>query len=84
MAPRKLRKKLMEEISTIEDEKFLKAIELLIDGRKERESQYELTPAQEKELQRRITAIDNGTAKLIPWDEVEKNLLSNRRVRKVK
>ena len=84
MAPRKLRKKLMDEISTIEDEKFLKAIELLIDGRKERESQYELTPVQEKELQRRITAIDNGTAKLIPWEEVEKNLLSNRRIRKVK
>lgn len=35
----------------------------------------ELHPAWEEELKRRRAAIDDGTAKLIPWEEVRAKLL---------
>ncbi|HUY93192.1 MAG TPA: addiction module protein [Pirellulales bacterium] len=55
-----------------EDERFLLANRLLDSVEAERDPDYE--EAWAAEIGRRIEEIDNGTAEMIPWEEVQARL----------
>ena len=79
-----LKKDLIATINKIQDENFLKAIDEIVTGKLiyELDYDFELTPEQEKELERRSKEVENGTAKFYTWEEVKKNLMKEMKERK--
>ncbi|MBI1782906.1 MAG: addiction module protein [Sphingobacteriales bacterium] len=73
-----LKKKLTEAISKIEDEQFLEALHTIITSRQEEEL-YELSAAQQKELDRRLASYKAGKTKTYSWEEVKANLLKRKK-----
>ena len=66
-----LKKRLSKAINSIEDAGFLQALHTIVQSKKER-AIYELTPAQKKELDKRMTNHVTGKSKSYSWAEVKK------------
>ena len=66
-----LKKKLSKAINSIEDIGFLQALHTIVQSKK-KEDVYVLTPAQKKELDRRMANHLNGKSKSYSWAEVKK------------
>jgi len=69
-----LKKKLSKAINSIDDTGFLQALHTIVQLKKD-EVVFELTPAQRKELDRRMAAHLNGKSKSYSWMEVKKAAL---------
>ena len=65
-----IRKELHLAIDNISDESLLEAVYVLLSNR----MQYDLSPAQEKELARRIADDESGKTDNIPWKKSLKSV----------
>lgn len=78
MTPTILKKKIVESIDSIDDENFLRALQVIIENRNQ-EAPFEITEQQRKILRGRLASIHNGTAKLVSWQSVKKNIKKAKR-----
>jgi len=62
------------DINKLAPEERLALIGDLWDSLRERPEAVRITPAQQKELDRRLDELDGGTAAVISWDDVKRRL----------
>ena len=62
------------DISKLSPEERLRLIGDLWDSLRSQPDAVHLTPAQKAELDRRLDALDRGTAEVITWDEARRRL----------
>ena len=70
-----IKKELTKAINEIDDSDFLKALHTIVNSKKEEEAIHQLSPAQQKELDRRRVRHKSGQSKSYSWAEVKKLLL---------
>jgi len=58
-------------LTELRDESMLRKLEVL---KKEQEESFELSPAQKKELDRRLKKYDSGQMQFSSWDAVKKRI----------
>ncbi len=71
-----IKKKLTKAINEIDDAGFLEALHTIVNSKKEEENNYQLSPAQKKELDKRHAAHKSGQSKSYAWGTVKKSLLN--------
>ena len=79
MTTLKLKNNIHKVIDKIEDENLLKAVYTILEKQVELTDEYDLTPAQQKELKRRLTNHQSGKSKTYSWEEVKASLLNRRK-----
>ena len=73
-----LKKKIVESIGSIEDENFLRALQVIIENRNQ-EISFEIIEKQCKILRGRLASIHDGTAELVSWQTVKNNIKKAKR-----
>ena len=74
-----LKKNIHKAIDKIEDQSLLLAVYTILEKQIETNEEYELTPAQKKELDRRLANHKSGKSKSYTWEAVKKSLLSQKK-----
>ena len=69
-----IKKSIHEAVDKIEDTNLLQAFYTILEKQADAEIEYDLTPEQKKELDKRLTNHKNGNGKTYPWNEVKKRL----------
>jgi putative addiction module component (TIGR02574 family) len=71
-----LKKNIHKAVDKIDDPELLRAVYTILEREIENAEQYELTPAQKKELDRRLANHKSGKSKSYSWEEVKGSLLN--------
>ncbi|MBS1920604.1 MAG: addiction module protein [Bacteroidetes bacterium] len=79
MTTLRLKNNLHKAIDKIEDENLLKAVYTILEKQMETNNEYDLTPAQQKELERRLANHQSGKSKTYSWKEVKASLLNRKK-----
>ena len=61
----------IEELMAIEKESVMEALELVL--KKEKEAEQQISPAQKKELNKRLKSYSENPEDLLDWQEVKKD-----------
>lgn len=70
-----LKKNIHKAVDKIEDAGLLQAVYTILEKQMEATSEYELTTAQKKELDKRLAAHKAGRSKSYSWAEAKRTLL---------
>ncbi len=79
MTTLRLKNNIHKAIDKIEDENLLKAVYTILEKQMETNGEYDLTPAQQKELDRRLANHQSGKSKTYSWEEVKASLLNRKK-----
>lgn len=70
-----LKKNIHKAVDKIDDASLLQAVYTILEKQMEAASEYELTAAQKKELDKRLANHKSGRSKSYSWTEAKKSLL---------
>ena len=74
-----LKKNIHKAVDKINDTDLLHAVYTILEREIENTEEYELTPPQKKELDRRLANHKSGKSKSYSWEEVKTNLLNRKK-----
>ncbi|HWR32732.1 MAG TPA: addiction module protein, partial [Chitinophagaceae bacterium] len=69
-----IKKKLAKAINEIDDTDFLKALQTIVNSKKEEENIYQLSSEQKRELDKRQARHQSGESKSYSWTAVKRSL----------
>jgi putative addiction module component (TIGR02574 family) len=76
MTTLRLKNSIHKAIDKIEDENLLKAVYTILEKQMVTAGEYDLTPAQQKELDRRLASHQSGKSKTYSWEKVKASLIN--------